>query len=70
MSDQPADLMAALKASLVRGQACEACTGDGGEGHTLRGACAGAPCPACGEARYRHLPGECDGRESRSVNSR
>lgn len=37
---------------------CEACTGDGGRGHTMRGECMGAPCPKCGDARYRHLNGE------------
>lgn len=38
---------------------CDACTGDGGRGHTLRGECMGAPCEDCGQARYVHLPGEC-----------
>ena len=38
---------------------CEACTGDGGRGHTLRGECMGAPCEDCGEARYLHLPDQC-----------
>jgi hypothetical protein len=38
---------------------CDACTGDGGRGHTMRGACAGAPCEVCGDARYRHRPDEC-----------
>lgn len=38
---------------------CDACTGDGGQGHTMRGACGGAPCEVCGDARYLHLPGDC-----------
>ena len=43
---------------LIDCEPCEDCTGDGGRGHTLRGACGGAPCEVCGTARYQHLPDE------------